>query len=76
MIRHGAAPLYQQILTAVFFPPVGAAIWWLMSRGWAMTVQGGTVSERTRRRQKTEFWVLLLIVYAMYFVMMIYAHLR
>jgi hypothetical protein len=60
MIRHAAAPLYQQILYDVFLPPVGTVLWWLMSRGWALTVQGGTVSDRTKRRQKVEFvWVLI-----------------
>jgi hypothetical protein len=73
MIRPGALPLYQQILTAVFFPPVGAVMWWLMSRGWAMTVQGGAVSERTKRRQKIEFWVLLMIAYALSFAIIVYA---
>ena len=27
----GALPLSQQILLDIFFPPVGALMWWLMS---------------------------------------------
>jgi len=75
IVRPGALPLYQQILLAVFFPPVGAVFWWLMSRGLASAAQGGAVNQRTERRQKIEFWVLLLIVYAMSFAIIIYARL-
>lgn len=74
LLRHAALPLYQQILYGMFFPPVGAAFWWLMSRGWAMTVQGGVVSERTKRRQKVEFVVLLIVAYLIMFSIIIYAY--
>lgn len=74
MIRPGALPLYQQILTAVFWPPVGTVVWWLMSRGWALTVQGGTVSERTKRRQKVEVWAVLVLGYVISFGVIIYAY--
>ena len=56
--------MWVQLLIVVFLPPLGACLWRLMSRGWAMTVQGGRVSERTRRRQRIEFWVLLCVMYA------------
>ncbi len=74
MIRPAALPFYQQILYDIFLPPVGAGIWWLMSRGWAISVQGGTVSETTKRRQGTMFWVLLIFVYAVGITMTFYAY--
>jgi hypothetical protein len=74
MIRHTAAPLYQQILYDIFIPPVGAVLWWLMSRGLATTVQGGTVSEETKRRQKFEFVVVLIVTYLIMFSITIFAY--
>ena len=74
MVRAGALPLYQQILLAIFWPPVGTGIWWLMSRGWALTVQGGVISETTKRRQKVELWAVLTIAYAISFGIVIYAY--
>jgi len=74
MIRHAAAPLYQQILYDIFLPPIGAVLWWLMSRGLATTVQSGTVSEETKRRQKVEFVVVLIATYLIMFSITIYAY--
>jgi phosphate/sulfate permease len=51
-------------------------MWWLMSRGFAATVQGGAVSEKTQRRQKIEFWVILIVAYAMSVGMSLYAWLH
>lgn len=74
MLRHAAAPLSEQILYDIIIPPVGAAIWWLMSRGWAGTLQGGTVSETTKRRQRIEFFALLVGVYVLMFSITIYGY--
>ncbi len=74
LLRHAALPLYQQILSDIFIPPVGTVLWWLMSRGWALTVQGGTVSEMTKRRQKVEFVVVLIGVYLLMFSITIYGY--
>jgi hypothetical protein len=52
-----------------------AALWWIVSRGWATTVQGGVVSERTKRRQKIEFWAVLILMYLVVFGMFLYARL-
>jgi len=62
-MRSGAAPIGQQIVAFLLTPPVMASLVWLMSRGWAETVQGGTVTERTKRRQKAEFWFVLATLY-------------
>jgi len=38
-----------------------------------MTVQSGSVSDRTEERQKRRFWILLALLYAVMFGMLIYA---
>lgn len=63
MLRPGAAPIGEQLLTFSLGPPIMACLWWIMSRGWASTVQGGRVSDRTKQRQKLEFWILLAAMY-------------
>src|SRR4051812_2145049 len=63
--RHPPAPLIEQILIFVLGPPIMAGLFWLKARGWAHTVQGESVSETTKRRQKLEFWVLLSLAYLM-----------
>ncbi len=47
-----------------------------LSRGWARTVQGGVVSDRTKRRQKFEFWSLLIVMYTVTLGMTLYARVR
>lgn len=59
---------WEGLLFMLAFPPVGATLWWLMSRGWAATVQGGTITASTRKRQQILFWVLLVAAYAVEFV--------
>lgn len=63
--RHQPAPLIEQILIFVVGPPILAGLFWLKARGWAHNVQGESVSETTKRRQKLEFWVLLSLGYFM-----------
>ena len=75
MMRTGALPLGQIIALDLFIPPIGTCIWWLMSRGWAGFVQGGSVSENTKKRQKWEFWSILLAAYLLMFGITIYAYL-
>jgi hypothetical protein len=48
-------------------------LWWLASRNFGNLIQGGSVSERTKKRQTTEFWVLLAAMYALVFGIKIYA---
>ena len=47
--------MWEQVLISTAGPPIIAVLWRLRARGWARTVQGGTVSEKTERRQKKEF---------------------
>ena len=55
----------QQYVMDLVVPPIAAVLWWTFSRGWAAAVQGGNVSDRTRKRQKTEFFVVLGLLYAL-----------
>jgi hypothetical protein len=72
-MHQGALPFSEQLLLDVFIPPAGAILWWLMSRAWATAVQGGPVTETTRKRQKKEALVLLFIAYVLMFGITIYA---
>ena len=72
-VRSGALPVYQQIVLDLLVPPLGAFVWWFMARGWAATVQGGEITERTKQRQKKEFWVILIAAYLIMFGITIYA---
>lgn len=47
-----------------------------MSRGWAISVQGGTVSDKTKKRQKWEFWILLGITYTLMFGITFYSWIK
>jgi hypothetical protein len=69
----GAAPVWEQVLFSAFVPPIIAMLWRLGARGWARTVQGGTISEKTERRQKKELWILLVVLYAIVIGMFIYS---
>jgi hypothetical protein len=64
MYKPDAASFGEQLLILVAGPPIMAGLIWLLSRGWALTVQGGTSSQTTRKRQKLEFWVVLVVLYA------------
>ena len=72
-MQHQPLPLGEQIAAVLLTPPVITALWWLMSRGFASGVQGGDVTERTKKRQKIEFWVLLTVMYLIAFGMAVYA---
>ena len=72
-MRPGAAPLAEQLAILLVGPPIMAALWWLASRSLGWIFQGGSVSERTKQRQKKEFWVLLIGLYALGFGIMLYA---
>jgi cytochrome b561 len=71
-MRAGAYPIDQQLLYDLLFPPIGTCLWWLMARGWARAVQGGKPSETTKKRQKWEFWVVLVCLYLLMFGITIY----
>ncbi len=72
-MRPGAAPIGEQLAILIAGPPLMASLIWLMSRGWATSVQGGTVSEKTKRRQRLEFWIVLIAMYVIGFCMALYA---
>jgi len=72
-MRPHAAPLGEQLAILILGPPVMSVLIWLMSRGWAHTVQGTVVSDRTKHRQKVEFWIVLIAMYVLGFGMAFYA---
>ena len=69
-----AAPLGEQIATLIVAPPIIAVLVRIMSHGWAMLVQGGNVSETTRKRQNWQFWMLLWGGYIIMTGLFVYAH--
>ncbi|MGA6983812.1 MAG: hypothetical protein WBZ11_19820 [Candidatus Sulfotelmatobacter sp.] len=69
-----AMPLARQYLLNTVAPPVLAGLWWVFSRGWATAVQGGEVSERTRKRQKWGLIVVLVLIYVLMFGATTYLH--
>jgi hypothetical protein len=75
-MMHTASPLWQRILFFLFAPPIMAILIRLMSRGWAMTVQGGKISETTEKRQRLEFWIVLCFMYVMLLCIFLYGHFR
>jgi hypothetical protein len=72
-MRPGSAPLGEQLPIVLLGPPIMAALFWFMSRGWALSVQGGVASDRTKRRQKIEFWMVLAAMYGIGIGMALYA---
>jgi len=71
-MRPGAGSLEGQLVVGILGPPIMASLVWMMSRGWAHTVQGDLVSDETKRRQKTEFWIVLGVMYFLVFAITIY----
>jgi hypothetical protein len=69
-------PLWQLVTFFVLVPPIMAFLVRLMSHGWANIVQSGNISEATRRRQRVEFWGLLVLLYLAVAFIFIYAHFR
>ena len=67
-------PLMKQFLLDLVAPPIGASLWWIMSRGWGNAVQGGQVSTRTKNRQKVGFFVLLVLAYIIMFGITVHHH--
>jgi hypothetical protein len=73
MSRPGAASLWEQLAFGLLGPPIMAILFRFMARGWAMTVQGGTVSNKTVKRQRIEFWGMLIAMYVLVLGEFIYA---
>jgi len=73
MSNPGAAPLWEQLAFCLFAPPIMAIILRFMMKGWARTVQGATISERTQKRQRIEFWGVMILMYFVVFGELIYA---
>jgi hypothetical protein len=67
-------PLGAVLLLDILFPPVGAALVWLISRRGADLFQGGNPSKRSLAGLKRSFWVQLIFVYCLMFGITGYAY--
>ena len=72
-MESSALPLGEQIALFLLLPPIGSCLWWLFSRATATVFQGGTVSERTKKREKIGFFVVLVAAYILMFGIKIYS---
>jgi hypothetical protein len=72
-VRPGSLPISQLILWDLIVPPIIAVLWRITAGGWAMGVQRGDVSEKTRQRQWTEFWAILVLTFLVLFGFTIYS---
>lgn len=70
-----ALPLSQQIILVVVFPPIGAALVWLLSRGAANVFENDNPSKGSLSWLRRSFWVQLAILYCLGFGMLMYVHL-
>lgn len=73
---NSGVPRWEQLIILILGPPIMTILWWFASRGWATAVQGGAVSDKTKRRQKIEFYIVLIAMYAVGFGMVLYAWLK
>lgn len=73
---NSGVPRWEQLVILIIGPPIMTILWWLASRGWAMVVQGGTVSDRTKKRQRIEVYAVLSAMYAVGLGMALYAWLK
>jgi hypothetical protein len=76
MSKELALPISQIILLDILIPPVGTCLWWLMARGWAGLVQLRNPSETTKKRQRVEFFAILMSAYVLMFAITVYGLLR
>ena len=60
-------PIGQQIFLDLIVPPLGTSLWWLLSWGWALTAQGGNISQRTKKWISKGFWIVLALTYVIMF---------
>jgi hypothetical protein len=72
-MESSALPLGEYIVLALLAPPIVSCLWFLMSRRRAEAIQGGKVSETTKKRQKIGFFVLLVSSYIIMFGIKIYS---
>jgi hypothetical protein len=66
--------LRDQLLTDAVAPPIVACLFWLMSRGWVITVNSGETLKETIKWPNRMFLPVLALLYAMMFGMTAYFH--
>ena len=62
---HHPPPIWERVLALIFLPPFMAVLIRILSYGLASVIQGRNVSKATKIRQAVEFWLSLLVMYAM-----------
>jgi len=71
-----ALPLREVVALDVLFPPIGAAIWWVMSRSLGAVIQAGSPTERSRKFVNRGFWIVLAAAYLIMFGVTAFAYFR
>jgi hypothetical protein len=72
-MESSALPLVGQVILFLLVPPIGSCVWWLFSRATARAIQGGMVSEATKKRERIGFFVVLFAAYLLMFGIKIYS---
>ena len=67
--------LTQQYLMDLIAPPILTGVWWLLTRGFGIVVQGGQMSERTKVWQRNALFIVLVLGYLVMFGGTTYLHL-
>jgi hypothetical protein len=70
------APRWEQFVILILGPPIMTSVWWLSARAWALSIQGESASQKTKSRQKLEFTVILVLMYAIALAFALYAWLK
>ena len=68
-------PIWEQLLIFAIMPPIVSLLFGVLARGWANTVEGGKVSEKTKTRQRKEVLAMLGSSYIVGTLVFIYVHL-
>lgn len=64
---HGTYLISERILIDLSAPPVIAGIFWLMARGWVVSMGPGGISTLIEQKLKIEFRIVLVLLYLVVF---------
>lgn len=69
-------PLWFKLVGLAVLPPIIACWFWIQVRGEALLIWRGRPSERTKDREKKEFWLLLAFLYVSGIAIYVFAALK
>jgi hypothetical protein len=69
----GTYQISKQIVVGLSAPAVVAGNFWLMARGWVALIGSGEITTITRQKLKTEFRIVLALLYLAAFGETIYS---